>query len=148
MLPVGCTGTYAGKMVIGADLTTDFIKADSSEVDHYEETACVKCSNAHTSFKTLDNFKLIQKRDCTAALTTIDTTTTKHYAYNVALTSTAVYTSSEAFTNAQTLTPNTGCPLTCTLKYPDCSTALSTNPLHKGSKISLSSSSPWTIHLS
>ena len=68
--------------------------------------------------------------------------TAKDYPYNTALTTTAVYTSAEAFANSKAV----ACPITsCTLKQTDCSTAL-VAPFD--GLLSIDATTPFTIRVS
>lgn len=65
--PVGCTGTYAGRVSI--DVSGGQLKMVTDVDDGYTETLCIICSNTDTkATKNIDNFKVVQKRNCGIAL--------------------------------------------------------------------------------
>jgi hypothetical protein len=106
----GCGSAYsAGNLVI--DATTGEVTAKKNVDAGYVDKVCVSCENSHSSVIEFDNWKVTQKPNCETL--TANTLDNKEFAYNVAATSTTVYTSSQVFSNSKA----TACPITyCTVK--------------------------------
>ena len=105
----GCSEAYGGTN-LAITASTGVVSAKQNVNTGYADSVCVKCSNAAGSTITYDNWMVVQKPNCETI--TANSLADKVYDYNAAATTTAVYTSAEAFTNTNT----TGCPITsCTL---------------------------------
>lgn len=69
VLPVGCTGTYPSAGRVSIDGTSGQLAMVTDVNDGYTETLCVSCTNTGTlATKNIDNFKVVQKRNCAIAL--------------------------------------------------------------------------------
>ena len=141
----GCQSDYTeGNVEI--DATTGAVTAKQNVDPGYVDTICVECKNTANSVITFDNWVITQKPNC-ETLTLINPAA-KDFAYDTALTTTAVYIYSEIFANskATAVAPLSACPITsCTLTQSNCADAL-VAPFD--SLLSIEAATPWTLRIS